>query len=276
MAYLPPGWIGQNMFSYVLPMVVGYCICCPESSETMLSDMREMGPTFLLAPPRVLETLYTQVMLRVEDAGGFNQFLYRHAMALAERCGDRILTGAPVGIGARLAYWLGNALIYGPLRDVLGMARVRSAHAGGDVIDPGLLMYYRSLGINLKQLYGATETCFFVAMQRDGEVKPDTVGHAADGVDLQINAQREILVRSPGLFREYHRDPAATAKARNAEGWYRTGDAGYIGADGHLRVIDRLNSVGALSDGTPYAPKLLENKLRFVPYVRETVALGDG
>ena len=276
MAYLPLGWIGQNFFSYVQPMVVGYCICCPESSETLLADMREMGPTYFLGPPRVLETLLTQVSLRVADAGRFNQALYRRCMALAQRVGARILSGEAVSLGQRLAYAVGNLLIYGPLRDVLGMSKMRVAYTGGDAIDPGLMMFFRSIGINLKQFYGSTETGFIVTMQRDGEVKPDTVGPATQGVELKITPQREILVRSPGLFKEYYRDRETTAQTRNAEGWFHTGDAGYLGNDGHLRIIDRMTNVGALSDGTLHAPKLLENKLKFFAYIREAVAFGHG
>jgi len=276
MAYLPPGWVGQNLFGYAQSLVAGYCFCCPESSETMLSDMREMGPTYFLAPPRVLEALLTQVTLRVEDAGGISQALYRRAMALARRVGARILSGEPVGLGDRLGYWIYNLLIYGPLRDVLGMSRVRAAYAAGDAIEPELLLFFRSIGVNLKQLYGSTETGVFVAMQRDGEVRPDTVGPAAPGVELKISAQREILVRSAGLFKEYHHDRAATVQAHNAEGWFRTGDAGSLDQDGHLRVIDRMTNLGTLSDGSPYSPRLLENKLKFLPYIKEAVAFGDG
>lgn len=276
MAYLPPGWIGQNLFSYVQPMVVGYCVCCPESSETMLADMREVGPTYFLAPPRVLEALLAQVSARLEDTGGFNQRLYRRCMALARRVGARILAGESVSLTDRLAYKAGDLLMYGPLRDVLGMSRVRVAYTAGDAIDPDLLMFFRALGINVKQLYGSTETGFIVAMQRDGGVKPDTVGPAAQGVELSFTPQREILVRSPGLFKEYHRDPQTTTQAKNAEGWFHTGDAGYLDDDGHLRIIDRLKNVGALNDGTPHAPKVLENKLKFLPFVKEAVAFGDG
>ena len=276
MAYLPPGWIGQNLFSYVQPMVVGYCVCCPESSDTMLADMREMGPTYFLATPRVLEALLTQVSMRMEDAGGLNRRLYRGGMAAAQRVAARTLAGETASLGDRLTAAVCDLLIYGPLRDVLGLSKVRVAFTAGDAIAPALVTFFRTLGINLKQLYGSTETGFFVAMQRDGQVKPDTVGPAADGVELKFTAQREILVRSPGLFREYHRDPETTAQARNAEGWFHTGDAGYLGDDGHLRIIDRIKHIGALNDGTPYAPKLLENKLKFVPYIKDAVVFGDG
>lgn len=276
MAYLPPGWIGQNLFGYVQPMVVGYCICCPESSDTMLSDMREMGPTYLLATPRVLEALLKQVSLRMEETGGIKQRLYRYCMDVARRVIARQLAGQTVSIGDRLVSFASDLLIRGPIRDVLGMSRVRVAYTAGDAIDPDLLMFFRALGINLKQLYGSTETGFFVALQRDGAVRPDTVGQPVEGVEVKLTPQREILVRSPGLFREYHGDSATTAQAKSAEGWFHTGDAGYLGEDGQLRIIDRMAYVGALKDGSPYAPKLIENKLKFLPYIKEAVAFGDG
>jgi long-chain acyl-CoA synthetase len=275
-AYLPPAWIGQNIFSYAQPMVVGYCICCPESSETFLSDMREIGPTYFFAPPRVLEALLTQVSIRMEDAGRFKRWLYERCMQTAQRVGPRITSGDAVSFGDRLAWQLGNLLIFGPLRDVLGMSQVRVAYTAGEAVGPELLMFFRAIGINVKQLYGSTETSVFVCVQPDGQVKPDTVGPAVKGVELRFTQQRELLVRSPGLFKEYHLNPDATAAAKDGDGWFHTGDAGYLGDDGHLRIIDRVKDVGALADGTLFAPKLLENKLKFFPFVKEAVAFGDG
>ena len=276
MAYLPPGWIGQNLFGYVQPMLVGYCICCPESSDTMLADMREMGPTYLLATPRVLEALFKQVSLRMEETGGFKQRLYRYCMAVAQRTNAQQLAGNTVSVGDRLMSLASDLLIRGPLRDVLGMSKVRVAYVAGDAIDTDLLMFFRALGINLKQLYGSTETGFFVATSRDGAVKPDAVGPPVESVELKLTPQREIVVRSPGLFKEYHGDSEMTVRAKDAEGWFHTGDAGYLDQDGQLRIIDRMAYVGALKDGTPYAPRLLENKLKFLHYIKEAVAFGDG
>jgi long-chain acyl-CoA synthetase len=275
-AYLPPAWLGQHVLAYALPMVVGSCVCCPESSETMLSDMREMGPTVFLAPPRVLEALLTQVSIRIADTGGFKQRLYTRYLAVAGRAGARVLAGEPVGLGERLDYGLGNLLIYGPLRDVLGMSRLRVAYCAGEAIGADLLRFYRSIGINLKQLYGSTETGLFVTLQANGQVKPDAVGPAAPGVELAFSPEREVLVRSPGLFIGYHGDAEGTRRATNADGWFHTGDAGWLGDDGQLRVIDRLSDVGRLTDGTFFAPKLLENKLKFSPYINEAVAFGKG
>jgi long-chain acyl-CoA synthetase len=275
LAFMPPAWIGQNIFSYAQPLVAGYCICCPEAAETVVSDMREVAPTYYFAPPRVFEALLTQVSVRMEDASALKRWLYRSFMAVAKRVGTRILERRPVGLLDRTLYHLGDFLIYGPLRNVLGMSKVRIAYTGGEAIGPDLFSFYRSLGINLKQLYGSTETSVFVCAQPDGQVKSDTVGPAVKGVELKFTPQRELLIRSPGLFKEYYKNPQATREAKDAEGWFHTGDAGYVDQDGHVRIIDRAKDVGKLADGTLFAPKYLENKLKFFPYIKEAVAFGD-
>ena len=274
LAYLPPAWIGQNIFSYAQPFVTGYCICCPESAETVMSDMREIGPTYYFAPPRVLEALLTQVSIRMEDASAVKRRLYGYFMDVARRIGGAILDGRPVGALDRLIYRIGNLLVYGPLRNVLGMSRVRVAYTAGEAIGPDLFRFYRSIGVNLKQLYGSTETCVFVCIQPNGQVKADTVGPAVQGVELSFTPERELLIRSPGLFKEYYKNPQATAEAKDPQGWFHTGDAGYFDPDGHLKIIDRVKDVGKLADGSLFAPKYLENKLKFFPYIKEAVAFG--
>ncbi|HXZ52127.1 MAG TPA: AMP-binding protein [Burkholderiales bacterium] len=276
LAYLPPAWIGQNIFSYAQPLVTGYCICCPESAETVITDMREVGPTYYFAPPRVLEALLTQVSIRMEDAGRLKRAMYGHFMEAARRVGGAILDGRRVGIAERLRYLLGDLLVYGPLRNALGMSRVRVAYTAGEAIGPDLFRFYRSIGINLKQLYGSTETSVFVCVQPNGQVKADTAGPPVRGVELKFTAQRELLIRSPGLFKEYYKNPQATAEAKDRDGWFHTGDAGYFDPDGHLKIIDRVKDVGKLNDGTLFAPKYLENKLKFFPYIKEAVAFGNG
>ncbi len=275
LAYLPPAWVGQFIFALAQPMVTGYCICCPESAETVMSDLREIGPTYYFAPPAVLEGLLTRVSIRMEDASSVKRALYRYFMGVARRVGTKILDGKPVGAADRLRYRLGDVLVYGPLRNALGMSRVRVAYTAGEAIGPDLFVFYRSLGINLKQLYGSTETSVFVCIQPNGQVKSDTVGPAVAGVELKFTPQRELLIRSPGLFKEYYRNPEATAQAKDAEGWYHTGDAGYLDPDGHLKIIDRVKDVGKLADGSLFAPKYLENKLKFFPYIKEAVAFGN-
>ena len=268
-------WIGQNIFSYAQALVTGYTVNCPESPDTVMNDLREIGPTYYFAPPRVFEGMLTQVMIRMEDASALKRKLFHAFMGVARRVGGRILDRQAVGVGDRLLYGLGNLCVFGPLRNVLGLSRVRVAYTAGEAIGPDLFTFYRSIGINLKQLYGSTETAVFVCIQPDGQVKADTVGPPVPGVELRIEPNGEILIRSPGLLKEYYKNPQATAEVKDAQGWYHTGDAGYLDADGHLKIIDRANDVGKLADGTLFAPKYIENKLKFFPYIKEAVAFGN-
>jgi long-chain acyl-CoA synthetase len=280
LAYLPPAWIGQNIFSYAQWLACGYVVNCPESADTVLIDLKEIGPTYYFAPPRVFEGLLTSVTIRMEDAGRIKKRLFDRAMALARRVGPRLMDGKPVGLPDRLRYALGNLLIYAPLRNRLGFSRVRIAYTAGEAIGPDLFTFYRSIGINLKQLYGSTETAVFVCLQPDHEARADTVGVPIEGVEIRVTEAGEVLVRSPGLLKEYYKNPAATAEVLGADGWYRTGDAGFIDAGGHLKIIDRAKDVGRLAggthDGALFAPKYVENKLKFFSYIKEAVAFGDG
>ena len=276
LAYLPMAWIGQNIFSYAQALVTGYTVNCPESPATVTNDMREIGPTYYFAPPRVFENLLTQVMIRMDDASLIKRAMFRYFMDVARRVGGRILDGAQVALADRIRYGLGNALVYGPLRNMLGMSRVKVAYTAGEAIGPDLFTFYRSLGINLKQLYGSTETSVFVCVQPNGQVRADTVGPPVAGVEVRIKDSGEILLRTPGLLKEYYKNPQATAAVKDDDGWYHTGDAGFLDSDGHLRIIDRANDVGKLADGTLFAPKYIENKLKFFPYIKEAVAFGDG
>jgi long-chain acyl-CoA synthetase len=275
LAYMPPAWVGQNIFSYAQWLACGYVVNCPESASTVMIDLREIGPTYYFAPPRIFEGLLTSVTIRMEDASAPKRALYRWAMEVARRVGPAVLDGRPASTLDRLRYRLGDLLVYGPLRNALGFSRVRVAYTAGEAIGPDLFTFYRSLGINLKQLYGSTETAVFVCLQPDHEAKADTVGVPIDGVEIKLAESGEILVRSPGLLKEYYKNPEATAEAKDAEGWYHTGDAGFIDAGGHLKIIDRAKDVGRLAGGAMFAPKYIENKLKFFPYVKEAVAFGD-
>lgn len=274
LAYLPPAWIGQNMFSYAQSLTTGFTVNHPESPATIAIDMHDIGPTYYFSPPRVLEELLTQVTIRMEDAGKFKQWLYHRFMTLAKRVGTKILDKQSVGVFDRLAYGLGNFVIYAPLRNALGMSRVRVAYTAGEAIGPDLFSFYRSIGINLKQLYGSTETSVFVCVQKDGRVDPDTVGPPVEGVEIRVADNGEVQVKSPGLFKEYYNNPDSTAESFTADGWYHTGDAGFLDVNGELKIIDRAKDVGRLVDGRLFAPKYVENKLKFFPFIKEAVAFG--
>ena len=275
LAYLPMAWVGDNLFSYSESYIVGFCVNCPESGETVLNDIREIGPSYFFAPPRIFENLLTMVMIRMEDAGTLKRRMFDYFMAVAKRTGTRILDGESVSVGNRLLYALGRLLIYGPLKDTLGFTRIRMAYTAGESISPELFDFYRSLGINLKQLYGQTEASVLVTIQPDGEVRSDSVGVPAPDVEIEISDKGEVLYRSPGVFIEYYKNPEATAKTKTADGWVHTGDAGYFDKEGYLKIIDRAVDVGKLNDGAIYAPKFLENKLKFFPQIQEAVTFGD-
>jgi len=277
LCYLPMAWVGDFLYSYAQMHVAGFCLNCPESPETVMTDLREIGPTYYFGPPRVYENILTQVMIRIEDAGWIKRRMFHGFMAVAKRVGMGILEGKPgIPLRDRLLYRLGEILVYGPLKNVLGMSRIRVAYTGGEAIGPDLFDFYRSIGINLKQLYGMTETCVTVCMHASGDVKLETVGPPMPGVEVRIAESGEVLVRSPGLMKEYYKRPDATREAIDAEGFFHTGDAGYFDTGGHLKIIDRAKDVGRLADGTLFAPKYLENKLKFFPYIKEAVCFGQG
>jgi long-chain acyl-CoA synthetase len=274
LSYLPMAWVGDHLFSFAQALVAGFTINCPESGDTVMTDLREIGPTYYFAPPRVFESLLTSVMIRMEDAGRLKRAMFHYFMAVAKRCGSEILDGKPVSFSDRLLYALGNILIYGPLRNVLGLSRVRVAYTAGAAIGPDLFRFYRSIGINMKQFYGQTETCAYVCLQPDGEIKLDSVGRPGPGVEIKIADNGEVLVKGAMLLKEYYKRPDATAESLNAEGYFMTGDAGFIDEDGHLKIIDRAKDVGKLSNGAMFAPNYIENKLKFFQHIKEAVCFG--
>jgi long-chain acyl-CoA synthetase len=279
LAYLPPAWIGQNIFSYAQWLACGYVVNCPESTATVMIDLKEIGPTYYFAPPRIFEGLLTTVMIRMEDAGQVKRWMFHAAMDVARRVGPALIDRKPVSLLDRIKYRLGNLFVYGPLRNTLGFSRVRVAYTAGEAIGPDLFTFYRSIGVNLKQLYGSTETAVFVCLQPDNQARADTVGVPIEGVEIKLAASGEVLVKSPGLLKEYYKNAAATAEVLTADGWYHTGDAGFIDGQGHLKIIDRAKDVGRLmggpDDGAMFAPKYVENKLKFFPHIKEAVAFGD-
>ena len=280
LAYLPPAWIGQNIFSYAQWLACGYVVNCPESAATVTIDLKEVGPTYYFAPPRVFEGLLTSVMIRMEDAGALKRHMFQFFMRVAQRVGPARMDGKTLSLTDSLLYALGNVMVYGPLRNNLGLSRVRVAYTAGEAIGPDLFSFYRSIGVNLKQLYGSTETAVFVCLQPDHEARADTVGVPIAGVEIKLADNGEILVKSPGLLKEYFKNPAATAEVLTADGWYHTSDAGFLDAHGHLKIIDRVKDVGRIkggaNDGAMFAPKYVENKLKFFQHIKEVVAYGDG
>ena len=277
LAYLPMAWVGDFIFSVGQAYWAGFCVNCPESAATMMTDLREIGPTYFFAPPRVFETMLTQVMIRMEDASPAKKRMFDRYMAHARKVGGLILDGKPVSAADRLKYRLGELLVYAPLKNTLGLSRIRVAYTAGEAIGPEIFDFFRSLGINLKQLYGQTEASVFITQQPDGEVRSDTVGVPSPGVEVRIADSGEVFYRSPGTFVEYYKNAESTASTKDADGWVATGDAGFFEpGTGHLRIIDRAKDVGKMADGRLFAPKYVENKLKFYPNILEAVVFGNG
>jgi len=275
LSYLPMAWVGDHIFSYAQAIAVGFTINCPESASTVLHDLKEIGPTYFFAPPRIWENLLTSVMVRIEDCAWPKRRLVHLFLGLAQEIERARLDRRPVPVWRRLLYPLGRLLVYGPLRDNLGMRRVRRAYTAGEAIGPEIFVFFRALGVNVKQIYGMTEASVFLTIQRDGDVRLGTVGSPIRGVELRISPEGEVLYRSPGVFQGYEKNDAATRETLVEDGWVRSGDAGFLDGDGHLVITDRAKDVTRLADGTLFAPKYLENKLKFSPFVKEAVCIGQ-
>ena len=276
LAYLPMAWIGDHIFSFGQSYAAGFCVSCPESPETVLTDRREIGPTYFFAPPRVYENLLTEIMVRMEDAGIIKKKMFEYFLIIARKYGEQILNGEPVGLKGKLLYWLGEILVYGPLKNWMGFSRVKVAYTAGEAIGPELFNFYRALGVNLKQLYGQTESSVYITAQPDGEISAETVGTPVYDVEIKIKKNGEVQYRSPGVFVGYYKNDKATNETKTKDGWVNTGDAGFFDSKGHLKIIDRAKDVGKLNDGSMFAPKYIENKLKFFPNVKEVVAFGNG
>jgi long-chain acyl-CoA synthetase len=275
-AYLPIAWVGDHVFSYAQSYLAGYCVACPEAAETVIQDRREIGTTYAFAPPRVYENLITLSAVRMADAGWLKRKMYDYFLAHARKWGEKILNRESVPLGARLLYWIGDILVYGPVKNRFGISKVRVGYTAGEAIGPEIFRFFRALGVNLKQLYGQTEASVYITAQPDAEIYADTVGRPNLEVDLKVAENGEVLFKSPGVFVGYYKDPEKTAETKTPDGWVHTGDAGFIDPKtGHLKIIDRAKDVGKLNDGTLFAPKYIENKLKFYPNIREAVAYGD-
>jgi long-chain acyl-CoA synthetase len=277
MAYLPIAWVGDHIFSYAQAILSGLCVNCPESPETVAEDRREIGATYVFAPPRVFESMLTLTMVRIEDAGALKRHMFHFFINHANKVGEKILNREP-GVGAwdRLLWNIGNVLVYAPLRNRYGMTRVKVGYTAGEAIGPEIFRFYRSIGVNLKQLYGQTEASVYITMQPNGEIRADTVGRPAPQVEIRIADNGEVLYRSPGVFVGYYKDDEKTAETKTPDGFVHSGDAGFFDQNGHLKIIDRAKDVGKMRDGALFPPKYVENKLKFYPNIKEAVCFGDG
>ena len=276
MAYLPMAWIGDSIYSLAMLLDIGFTINCPEAATTVMRDMREVGPTVIFCPPRIWENILTTVRVKMEDAAWIKQKIFNFFINnVAQRVSTHQLKQQAIPFSLRLLYALGEFFVYGPLRDNLGMGKIRYAYTAGAALGPEVFQFYRSIGVNLKQVYGLTETSAMCTYQPDDEVKLETVGIPCPGTEIKISEGGEVLIKGPGVFQSYYKNPEASSEALK-DGWLHTGDAGIIDKDNHLIIIDRAKDVSTLANGTIFAPQFIENKLKFSPYIREVVTLGQG
>jgi len=276
LSYLPMAWVGDTVYGLVISLLVGATNNCPEGPSTVMRDLRELGPTGMIAPPAVWEGMLSNLQLKGADATPLKRMVFGYFADVARRIEDLKFEGKAIPTGLALMGKLGEFMVYGPVRDQLGLRRARWCYTGGAPMGPDTFRFFRGFGINLKQVYGMTEVAGLVSLQPDDQASPDTVGRPCPGIEVRIGENSEVQVKSGGVFAGYFRQEEKTAEAMSEDGWFRTGDAGLLDENGHLVIIDRAKDVGKLGDGTPYAPQFIELKLKFSPYINEVVSFGDG
>ncbi|MFO1157850.1 MAG: AMP-binding protein [Reyranellaceae bacterium] len=275
LSYLPMAWLGDAEFTLGMALVARLTANCPESPETVQRDLRELGPDAMLAPPRIWENMLTVMQIKGNDASPLKRRVFEHFRALAERCELKRSDGKGLSLGDRIGLALGEILVYGPVRDQLGLRKARWCYTGGAPLGPDTYRFFRSFGINLKQVYGATEASALISCQSDTEANPNTVGRPLPRVEIKIDDRGEVMLKGDNVFKGYFKQDEVTRDTVTADGWLKTGDAGFFDKQGHLVIIDRAKDVGKLSDGSAFAPQFIENKLKFSPFIREAVAFGD-
>ncbi len=274
LSYLPMAWVGDAAFSLGMALAGKLVANCPESPETVQRDLRELGPNGMLAPPRIWENMLTTMQVKAGDASPIKRRVFEHFRALAERCELKHTDGKPLSIVERLGLSAGEFFVYGPIRDQLGLRNARWCYTGGAPLGPDTYRFFRSFGVNLKQVYGATEASALIACQDDAEANPNTVGRPMPRIDVRIDDNGEVMLKGPNVFVGYFKQDEITRDTLTGEGWLKTGDAGFFDKQGHLVIIDRAKDVGKLTDGSAFAPQFIENKLKFSPFIREAVAFG--
>ncbi|MPZ31242.1 MAG: AMP-binding protein [Rhodospirillales bacterium] len=275
LSYLPMAWVGDAAFTLGMALAARLTVNCPESPETVQRDLRELGPDAMLAPPRIWENMLTLMQIKGSDASPMKRRVFEHFRGLAERCELKRSDGKPLSLGDRVGLVLGEIFVYGPVRDQLGLRKARWCYTGGAPLGPDTYRFFRSFGINLKQVYGATEASALIACQADAEANPNTVGRPIPRIEVKIDDRGEVLLKGSNVFKGYFKQDEVTRDTVTSDGWLKTGDAGFFDKQGHLVIIDRAKDVGKLSDGSAFAPQFIENKLKFSPFIREAVAFGD-
>ena len=273
-SFLPFAWIGEQMNSFGVAMATGICINFPESVETAMADLKEIGPHFMFGAPRIYETIRSEIWLKIDQSYWLNKLVYNYFIKAGLAAAKFRMTGTPMPLGLRLKAFLGKQILFRPLVNQIGLLRLRRAYTGGAALGPELFTFYQAIGVNLKQIYGQTEITGIAYMHRDGDVRPDTVGKPLPGTECRISEEGEILSRSLSVSPGYYELPEKSRELLEG-GWLHSGDAGFIDDTGHLVVIDRLSDVMHNAKGEMFSPMFLENALKFSPYIKEAVIYGD-
>jgi long-chain acyl-CoA synthetase len=273
-SFLPFAWIGEQMLAVACGLDKGLSISFPEAAVTQRADMREIGPNVMFSPPRIWESLVSEVQVRIGEAGWLKRAVFGWGYEVGDQVAALRVKGRKPGALLAMKYAVADVVATRPVRDQLGLTRIKRAYTGGAPLGPDVFRFYHALGVNLKQIFGQTEICGIAVAHRDGDIAYHTVGVPIPGTELRISDTGEILLRSKSVFQGYHRNEEATAEAIDAEGWLRTGDAGYLDEAGHLIVIDRAKDVMTAPDNTRYSGAFIENKLKFSPYVEEAIVFG--
>ncbi len=271
---LPLAWFGEQLMSVAAPLVVGYTVNFPEKQETAMADLREIGPHLMLSPPKVWESIAATVRVRMMDSTPFKKFMFNTFMPIGERYADCVLAGTSPSLSLRTGRFFADILLFRALKDRLGLSNIRSALTGGASLGTNVFRFFHAIGVNLKQLYGQTEISGASCMHRNGDVRAATVGLPLPGSEIRIGEDGEILSRSAGVFKGYYGDEESTRMAVTADGWLRSGDAGYLDSSGHLTITDRITDILTFSDGSHFSAQQIENNLRFSPYIAEAIVFG--
>jgi long-chain acyl-CoA synthetase len=272
-SFLPLAWIGEQMMSIATALAIGFVVNFPEEPETAAENIREIGPHILFGPPRFWENLTSMVQVKIMDTTPFKRFMYRRFMPVGHKLAQLRFEGALVPWHWRVLSWFAWLFLFRALKDRLGVSRLRSASTGGAALGPDVFRFFHAIGVPLRQIYGQTEISGISCIHRGDAIRFHTVGVPIPGTEVRISGSGEILSKSRAVFIGYYKNDEATA-ATMADGWLRSGDAGYFSEEGQLVVIDRVKDVLRLADGTQFSPQFIENRLKFSPYVKEAVVIG--
>jgi long-chain acyl-CoA synthetase len=273
-SFLPLSWIGEQHFALYWSLTKAFTVNFPEKVETAQQNIREIGPHIMLAPPRIWEKMCSDIQVKIQDAAWIKRMVYKLFLSLGYRITEFKLKKKRPPFYLRFLNGMGYWLLFRSLKNYLGLARVRHVFTGGAPLGPEIFHMFQALDVNIKQAYGMTEQTGGTMIHRTEDIRLDTVGKPLPGIEIKVSDEGELLFRGDTIFKGYYKDPEATKKALR-DGWFHTGDAAIIDEDGQVIIIDRMSDVMKLTDGGKFSPQLIENKLKFSPYIIDALVIGQ-